>query len=107
MIFLSCIIFVLFCYSYFCHRILCWFPILNFILLKNFAHTLKKVRISSKPEGQGAKGIAWHHANCFIELNPLVQEEKLSGLQNLSTSDQEAVHALLKKTASTAKSGTA
>ncbi|KAJ4822115.1 Poly [ADP-ribose] polymerase 1 [Turnera subulata] len=65
-----------------------------------------EVRISSKPEGKGAKGLAWHHANCFMELHPSIGLEKLSGLENLSASDQEAVRMLTKKPTTTAKTST-
>ncbi|CAN0886299.1 Poly [ADP-ribose] polymerase 1 [Linum grandiflorum] len=55
-----------------------------------------EVRISSKPLGQGPRGLAWHHANCFMTLHPSVGVEKLSGFTNLSSSDQETVQALVK-----------
>ncbi|KAK4281250.1 hypothetical protein QN277_012771 [Acacia crassicarpa] len=56
-----------------------------------------EVRISCKPDGQGAKGLAWHHANCLMELSPSIQVEKLSGWNALSPSDQSAVNAITKK----------
>ncbi|GMP99511.1 hypothetical protein CsSME_00046950 [Camellia sinensis var. sinensis] len=62
-----------------------------------------EVRISTKPEGQGARGLAWHHANCFMELSPTTQVEKLSGWDSLSASDQLAVRALVKKVPSSSK----
>lgn len=55
--------------------------------------------------GQGAKGLAWHHANCFMDLNPSIQVEKLSGWESVSASDQEAIHSLVEKVPSTAKAG--
>lgn len=55
-----------------------------------------EVRISSKPEGQGNKGLGWHHAKCFLD-NTATQVEKLSGWAGLSYSDQESVLALVKK----------
>ncbi|KAL5796559.1 hypothetical protein ACOSQ2_001379 [Xanthoceras sorbifolium] len=64
-----------------------------------------EVRISTKPDGQGARGLAWHHAKCLLELSPSTQVEKLSGWESLSVSDQAAVHAMVKKVPSTAKSG--
>ncbi|XP_059433142.1 poly [ADP-ribose] polymerase 1 [Corylus avellana] len=66
-----------------------------------------EVRISAKPDGQGARSLTWNHANCFLELYPSTQVEKLSGWESLSASDQAAVRALdKKKVPSTAKSGT-
>ncbi|GLT33348.1 hypothetical protein SLA2020_079460 [Shorea laevis] len=64
-----------------------------------------EVRISSKPEGQGTKGLVWHHASCFMELSPSTEVEKLSGWESLSATDQENVHALIKKVPSAAKNG--
>ncbi|XP_054820608.1 poly [ADP-ribose] polymerase 1-like [Prosopis cineraria] len=56
-----------------------------------------EVRISSKPDSQGAKGLSWHHANCLMELSPSIQVEKLPGWDGLSPSDQSAVNAIAKK----------
>ncbi|KAI4349414.1 hypothetical protein L6164_010006 [Bauhinia variegata] len=66
-----------------------------------------EVRISANPNGQGAKGLAWHHAKCFMESSPSTQVEKLSGWNNLSSSDQSAVSNLAKKASSSKKSGRA
>ncbi|KAF3957398.1 hypothetical protein CMV_017586 [Castanea mollissima] len=65
-----------------------------------------EVRISIKPDGQGARGLMWNHANCFLELSPSTQVEKFSGWESLSASDQAVICALTKKVPSTAKSGT-
>ncbi|XP_057509297.1 poly [ADP-ribose] polymerase 1 [Actinidia eriantha] len=62
-----------------------------------------EVRISTKPDGQGARGLAWHHANCFMELFPTTQVEKVSGWNNLSAADQAAILALVKKPPSSRK----
>ncbi|EEF41438.1 poly [ADP-ribose] polymerase 1 [Ricinus communis] len=64
-----------------------------------------QVRISSKPDEPRAKALAWHHADCFIDLHPSVQVEKMSGWESLPPSDQEAVRALIKEVPSTAKAG--
>lgn len=64
-----------------------------------------EVRISAKPDGQGTKGLSWHHANCFLDLSPSTQVEKLSGWGNLTVSDQGAVKALV-NVPSTTKNGT-
>ncbi|CAJ1901832.1 unnamed protein product [Sphenostylis stenocarpa] len=58
--------------------------------LLNSGHR-NRVRISTKPDGQGAKGLAWHHAKCLLELLPSIQVDKLSGWNSLSSSDQSAV----------------
>ncbi|XP_024981698.1 poly [ADP-ribose] polymerase 1 [Cynara cardunculus var. scolymus] len=56
-----------------------------------------EVRISSKPEGQGARGLAWHHAKCFMDASPTTQLEKVVGWENLSDSDKATVGSLVKK----------
>ncbi|KAK8588363.1 hypothetical protein V6N12_022809 [Hibiscus sabdariffa] len=58
---------------------------------------LARLRISSKPEGQGSKGLVWNHAKCFLELTPTSQVEKLPGWENLPSSDQANISALVKK----------
>uniref|UniRef100_A0A6I9R1H2 Poly [ADP-ribose] polymerase n=1 Tax=Elaeis guineensis var. tenera TaxID=51953 RepID=A0A6I9R1H2_ELAGV len=55
------------------------------------------VRVSTKPEGQGARGLAWHHVNCFIEMSPSTIIEKMSGWDSLSPEDKVTVTALVKK----------
>ncbi|XP_027350107.1 poly [ADP-ribose] polymerase 1 isoform X2 [Abrus precatorius] len=65
-----------------------------------------EVRISTKPDGQGAKGLAWHHAKCLMELSPSIQVDKLSGWNSLSSSDQSAVSDLAKKDHPMSGSGT-
>ncbi|PON62587.1 Poly [ADP-ribose] polymerase [Parasponia andersonii] len=64
-----------------------------------------QVRISTKPDGQGARGLAWHHASCYIEVSPSTQVEKLAGWETLPASDQAAVRPLVKKVSSNGKSG--
>jgi len=59
--------------------------------------SLIQVRISTKPDGPGAKGLAWHHAKCLVELSPSIQVDKLSGWNSLSSSDQSAVSDFAKK----------
>ncbi|KAF8392236.1 hypothetical protein HHK36_022578 [Tetracentron sinense] len=63
-----------------------------------------EVRISTKLDGQAARSLAWHHANCFMESYSAMQIEKLSGWDSLSISDQAAVRALGKKATPTTKS---
>ncbi|XP_050237867.1 poly [ADP-ribose] polymerase 1 [Mercurialis annua] len=62
-----------------------------------------QVRISSKPDEPRAKGLAWHHANCLIDLYPSVQVDKMPGWESLPPPDQEAVRALVKVVPSTTK----
>ncbi|XP_020212076.1 poly [ADP-ribose] polymerase 1 [Cajanus cajan] len=64
-----------------------------------------EVRISTKPDGQGARGLAWHHAKCLVELSPSIQVDKLSGWNSLSSSDQSTVSDLAKKGHSLTKGG--
>ncbi|EOX94505.1 hypothetical protein QUC31_004563 [Theobroma cacao] len=63
----------------------------------------EEVRISTKPKGQGSKGLVWNHAICFMELSPATQVEKFPGWESLSSSDQATVRALVKKVPSSAK----
>ncbi|KAG9441461.1 hypothetical protein H6P81_017315 [Aristolochia fimbriata] len=58
------------------------------------------IRVSIKNDGQGSKGLAWHHVNCFIEISPSVQIEKVTGWNNLSAEEKESVLALAKKNVS-------
>ncbi|OMP11226.1 hypothetical protein CCACVL1_00619 [Corchorus capsularis] len=50
-----------------------------------------EVRISSKPKGQGSRGLVWNHAGCFSKLSPATQVEKMPGWESLSSSDQATV----------------
>ncbi|KAJ4968666.1 hypothetical protein NE237_015367 [Protea cynaroides] len=65
--------------------------------------TKGELRISTKPDGQGPRGLTWQHANCFMESFQSIQVEKLTGWDRLSFSDQEALRALIKRDASAAK----
>ncbi|XP_076905255.1 poly [ADP-ribose] polymerase 1-like [Bidens hawaiensis] len=62
-----------------------------------------EVRISSKPEGQGARGLAWHHAKCFMDSNSTTQLETLDGWETLPDSDKSTVKSLVKKVSTTKK----
>ncbi|XP_010414140.1 PREDICTED: poly [ADP-ribose] polymerase 1 [Camelina sativa] len=66
-----------------------------------------EVRIFSKPEGPGNKGLMWHHAKCFLEMSSSTELESLSGWRNIPDSDQEALLPLVKKTLPAAKTETA
>lgn len=74
---------------------------------KDCGQNIKKgeVRVYSKPEGQGTKGLVWHHASCFMELSPSTEVDKLSGWESLLSADQENVNVLVKNNRSTAKNG--
>ncbi|XXG84939.1 hypothetical protein AAC387_Pa11g0138 [Persea americana] len=61
------------------------------------------VRVATKPDGQGSKGLAWHHASCFMEMCPSTEVEKLSGWDGLNSQDKEAIQALTKKGVPAAK----
>ncbi|KAK6937822.1 Poly(ADP-ribose) polymerase, catalytic domain [Dillenia turbinata] len=60
-----------------------------------------EVRISTAPEGRGTKGLAWHHANCFLESSPSTQVQKLLGWESLSASEQALVLSVSKETQTT------
>ncbi|XP_010469693.1 PREDICTED: poly [ADP-ribose] polymerase 1-like [Camelina sativa] len=66
-----------------------------------------EVRIFSKPEGPGNKGLMWHHAKCFLEMSSSTELESLPGWRNIPDSDQEALLPLVKKTLPAAKTETA
>lgn len=63
------------------------------------------VRVSTKPEGQGARGVAWHHIHCFIQMSPSINIEKVSGWDNLPSEEKAAVSSLAKRDTSTTKKG--
>ncbi|KAL8262051.1 hypothetical protein R6Q59_026100 [Mikania micrantha] len=62
-----------------------------------------EVRISSKPEGQGARGLAWHHAKCFMDSFPNTQLETLNGWESLSDSNKSTVTSMAKQVSTTSK----
>ncbi|XP_072988764.1 poly [ADP-ribose] polymerase 1 isoform X1 [Typha latifolia] len=55
------------------------------------------IRVSAKPEDQGARGLAWHHVSCFMEMFPSMRVEKLLGWNTLTLQDKETVCAIVKK----------
>ncbi|RWW73884.1 hypothetical protein BHE74_00018199 [Ensete ventricosum] len=57
----------------------------------------KIVRVSSKAEGHGARGISWHHVNCFTTMSPSTSLEKISGWDSLSPQDKESLSAFSRK----------
>ncbi|KAL0920496.1 hypothetical protein M5K25_009636 [Dendrobium thyrsiflorum] len=61
------------------------------------------VRISTKLQGKGSKGMTWHHVNCFREIFPSLDIEKVSGWDDLPLQDKEIISAVSKKDPSTAK----
>ncbi|KAI3806057.1 hypothetical protein L1987_21948 [Smallanthus sonchifolius] len=62
-----------------------------------------EVRISTKPEGQGARGLAWHHAKCFMDSSPTTKLETLDGWESLTDSDKSTVGSMAKKVSTTKK----
>ncbi|KAL6564442.1 Poly [ADP-ribose] polymerase 1 [Orobanche minor] len=65
--------------------------------------TKGEIRISTKPEGQGARSLSWNHAKCYIETSPASPVEKFSGWDSLSDSDRATLLSFLKKNPSTSK----
>ncbi|KAK9704903.1 hypothetical protein RND81_07G018900 [Saponaria officinalis] len=63
-----------------------------------------EVRISAKTGGQGAKGLSWYHATCFIGLFPSTSINNLSGWDSLPPSDQASLHTAVKGKASSSSS---
>ncbi|KAG8389233.1 hypothetical protein BUALT_Bualt02G0207500 [Buddleja alternifolia] len=74
---------------------------------RNYNQKIAKgeIRISTKPEGQGPRSLAWHHAKCYLETSPTSEAEKFSGWDSLSASDRETLLSLVKKNPSTPKGG--
>ncbi|KAI3449746.1 hypothetical protein Pfo_006411 [Paulownia fortunei] len=62
-----------------------------------------EIRISTKPEGQGARALSWNHAKCYMEISSTSQVEKFSGWDSLSASDRATLLSLVKKNPSTSK----
>ncbi|KFK31229.1 hypothetical protein AALP_AA6G085200 [Arabis alpina] len=57
----------------------------------------EEVRIFSKPEGPGNKGLMWHHAKCFLETSSSTELESLSGWRSIPDSEQKILLTLVKK----------
>ncbi|KAF5930486.1 hypothetical protein HYC85_031359 [Camellia sinensis] len=68
----------------------------------NSTRFMPVLSVYTKSEGQGSKGLAWHHANCFMELSPT----NLLGWESLPAFDQAAALALVKTVLSSTKGGT-
>uniref|UniRef100_A0A1J3D9A5 Poly [ADP-ribose] polymerase n=1 Tax=Noccaea caerulescens TaxID=107243 RepID=A0A1J3D9A5_NOCCA len=62
-----------------------------------------EVRIFSKPEGPGNKGLMWYHAKCFLEMSSSTELESLSGWRSIPDSDQVTLLPLVKKAPPAAK----
>ncbi|KAL1190688.1 Poly [ADP-ribose] polymerase 1 [Cardamine amara subsp. amara] len=62
-----------------------------------------EVRLFSKPEGPGNKGLMWHHAKCFLEMSSSTELESFSGWRSIPDSDQQALLPLVKKALPAAK----
>ncbi|KAK9083399.1 hypothetical protein Scep_029870 [Stephania cephalantha] len=56
-----------------------------------------EVRISVKPEGQGARSLSWHHSNCYVESSPQIQVGELFGWGSLPISEQKSFRELCEK----------
>lgn len=62
-----------------------------------------ELRISTKPEGQGARSLSWNHAKCYMETSSNPQLEKISGWDSLSALERATLQSLVKKKPSTSK----
>ncbi|KAK6164538.1 hypothetical protein DH2020_001402 [Rehmannia glutinosa] len=62
-----------------------------------------EIRISTKPEGQGARSLTWNHAKCYMETSSTPQLEKFSGWDSLSADERATLLSLVKKNPSTSK----
>lgn len=61
------------------------------------AYFLYQIRVSTKREGKGAKGLQWYHVNCFIEMSPSTDIKKVFGWDKLDPEEKENILSLLKK----------
>ncbi|CAH2059929.1 unnamed protein product [Thlaspi arvense] len=66
-----------------------------------------EVRIFSKTEGPGNKGLMWYHAKCFLEMSSSTELESLPGWGSIPDSDQKALLPSVKKAPPAAKTDTA
>lgn len=64
------------------------------------------MRISTKPNDPKARGVAWHHANCFFKLTPSIDVDKLQGWESLSVADQSTVRSMAEKVPMSETNGT-
>ncbi|KAF3335248.1 poly [Carex littledalei] len=55
------------------------------------------IRVSTKREGKGAKGLQWYHVNCFIEMLPSTDIKNVFGWDKLDPEEKENILSLLKK----------
>ncbi|CAA0832165.1 Poly [Striga hermonthica] len=62
-----------------------------------------EIRISTKPEGQGARSLSWNHAKCYLESSPSSAVDKFSGWSSLSDTDRAALLSFGKKNPSQSK----
>lgn len=60
-----------------------------------------ELRISTKPEGQGARALSWNHAKCYLETLSNPQLQKFSGWDSLSSIERATLQSLAKKQPST------
>lgn len=49
------------------------------------------IRVSTKQQGPGARGVGWHHVNCYMQMNPSTNIEKVSGWNNLTSEEKETL----------------
>ncbi|GFP96805.1 poly [ADP-ribose] polymerase 1 [Phtheirospermum japonicum] len=62
-----------------------------------------EIRVSTKPEGQGARSLTWNHAKCYLDTSPTTPVEKFSGYDSLSDSDRATLLSFVKKNPSASK----
>ncbi|KAH6813661.1 polymerase 2 [Perilla frutescens var. frutescens] len=62
-----------------------------------------ELRISTKPEGQGARALSWNHAKCYMETASNPQLQKFSGWDSLSSIERATLQSLVKKQPSTSE----
>lgn len=60
--------------------------------------------MSAKPGGKGARGLAWHHATCFLDMFPSAEIDKISGWNSLEDSERGTLLGLIKEKTGSAKS---
>lgn len=60
--------------------------------------------MSAKSAGKGARGLAWHHSTCFLDMFPSVEIDKFPGWDSLEDSDRETLRGLIKQKTDSTKS---
>jgi hypothetical protein len=70
------------------------------------AYYLCQIRVSTKRDGKGTRGLQWYHVNCFIEMSPSTDIKKVFGWDNLEPEEKENILRLFKMNNTDKEEGT-